>query len=116
MGSAAATGQENEIMRLELLHIDECPNSDQARKRLEDALAAMGREDLKIHIRLLKTPSDIQGSGFAGSPTITVDGADVFPTGAPTSELACRVYQTPKGLAGTPTVDQLVEALKKHGV
>lgn len=74
MGSAAATGQENEIMRLELLHIDECPNSDQARKRLEDALAAMGREDLKIHIRLLKTPSDIQGSGFAGSPTITVDG------------------------------------------
>ncbi|MFF2318281.1 thioredoxin family protein [Arthrobacter sp. NPDC058097] len=94
----------------------ECPNSDQARNRLEDPLAALGRKETKVHMRLLKTLSDIKGSGFAGSPTITVDGADIFPTGAPASELACRVYQTPHGLAGTPTIDQPTEALKKHGL
>jgi hypothetical protein len=108
-------GRENEIMRLELLHIDDCPNSDQARERLEEALAALGRSEVTVHMRLLKTPSDIKGTGFAGSPTITIDGADIFPAGAPAEELACRVYHTPQGFSGLPTVDQLTEALRNHG-
>lgn len=103
-------------MRLELLHIDECPNSDRAQERLEEALAALGRHEVKVHMRLLTTPSDIQDSGFAGSPTITIDRADIFPAGAPADELACRVYQTPQGLSGLPTVDQLVDALRNHGL
>lgn len=40
----------------------ECPNSDQARNRLEDPLAALGRKETKVHMRLLKTLSDIKGS------------------------------------------------------
>ncbi|MCT9624815.1 thioredoxin family protein [Pseudarthrobacter equi] len=103
-------------MRLELLHIDECPNSDQARERLEEALAALGRNEVTVHMRLLKTPSDIKDTAFAGSPTFALDGADIFPAGAPASDLACRVYQTPQGLAGLPTVDQLTEALKNNGL
>ena len=103
-------------MRLELLYIDECPNSDRARERLQEALAALGRHEVKVHMRLLTTPSDIQDSGFAGSPTITIDRADIFPAGAPADELACRVYQTPQGLSGLPTVDQLVDALRNHGL
>ena len=103
-------------MRLELLHIDECPNSDRAHERLEEALAALGRSEVKVDMRLLTTPSDIAGSGFAGSPTITIDGADIFPAGAAADELACRVYQTPQGLSGLPTVDQLIEALRNHGL
>ncbi|NSX36552.1 thioredoxin family protein [Pseudarthrobacter oxydans] len=103
-------------MRLELLHIDECPNSEPARVRLEEALAALGHNEVKVHMRRLKTPSDILGSGFAGSPTITIDGADIFPEGAPADELACRVYKTPQGLSGLPTIDQLAEALRNNGL
>lgn len=103
-------------MRIDLLHIDECPNTVKAQERLQAALAALGRGDLPVHMRLLQSASDTTGTGFAGSPTITVDGRDIFPTGAPASDLACRVYATPSGLAGAPTLDQIKEALKNYGV
>jgi hypothetical protein len=107
---------DNEFMRLELLHIDECPNSAKAQERLEAALAALGRSDIPVHMRLLSSASDIADTGFAGSPTITVNGADIFPNSAPASDLACRVYATPSGLAGLPTLNQLAEALKNSGL
>ena len=103
-------------MRVELLHIDECPHSAEARGRVEAALAGLGHGDVAVHLRLLQSAAESLGTGFAGSPTITVDGADIFPGGAPASGLACRMYQTPTGYAGLPTVDQLTEALKNHGL
>lgn len=95
-------------MRLELLHIDECPNSAKAHEQLEAALTALGRTDVPVHVRLLESASDIKDTGFAGSPTITVNGAA-------TSDLACRIYMTPSGYAGLPTLDQLMEALRNNG-
>lgn len=103
-------------MRIDLLHIDECPNTGEARARLKSALTALGHSDIPVNMRLLETPSDMAGTGFAGSPTITVDGADIFPTGAPANDLACRIYATPGGLAGLPTLDQITEALKRLGL
>ena len=103
-------------MRIELLHIDECPNTADALERLESALAALGHRDMPVTARLLSTPADITGTGFAGSPTITVDGADIFPAGVPASDLACRIYATPGGLAGVPTLDQIAEALRNRGL
>ena len=103
-------------MRLELLHIDECPNSVKAYERLEKALTALGRADVEVHMRLLEAASDIRDTGFAGSPTITLNGADIFPEGAPTGELACRIYMTPNGYAGLPTIDQLTKALRNNGL
>lgn len=90
-------------MRIELLHIDDCPNTAKALKQVEAALVAMGRQDIPVHLRHIRTPADTAGTRFAGSPTITADGADIFPNGTPTSELACRIYPTPGGLAGDPT-------------
>lgn len=98
-------------MELEVLHIDDCPNWEQAGDRLRQALAATGLDDVPIRFRLIRTAEDASGSGFAGSPTITVDGEDLFPSEGRTNDLACRVYFTPSGLAGLPTVDQLVERL-----
>ena len=67
-------------------------------------------------LRPTKSPVDTVGTGFAGSPTITADGADIFPDGAPSSDLACRIYPTPGGHTGVPTVDQVKEALTNHGL
>jgi hypothetical protein len=94
-------------MQIELLHIDDCPNTAEAFERMEAALAALGRPDVPVILRQIKTPADTAGTGFAGSPTITADGADIFPGAAPATDLACRIYLTPDGLAGVPTVDQL---------
>lgn len=103
-------------MRIELLDIDDCPNTDTARERLQSALAALGQSDIPVTVRLLQSAAETTGTGFAGSPTITVNGTDIFPTGAAASDLACRIYPTPAGLAGAPTIDQVVEALKNNGL
>jgi hypothetical protein len=51
--------------------------------------------------------------GFRGSPTVLVDGRDPFlDRDSPVGRLACRVDRTEDGLAGAPTVDQLVAALR----
>lgn len=103
-------------MRIELLHIDACPNAAKALERLEAALTAMGHRDFPVNTRLLESASDTAGTGFAGSPTISVNGSDIFPTGAPAGDLACRIYATPSGLAGLPTIDQIAAALKNNGL
>jgi hypothetical protein len=49
-----------------------------------------------------------------GSPTIRVDGQDLFPVPQRASyALGCRTYATPEGLRGSPTVEMLREALRR---
>ncbi len=107
---------DNGVMRIELLHIDDCPNTAETQQRLEAALKVLGRSEIPVCMRQLNSASDIRGTGFAGSPTITVEGNDIFPTGSVADDLACRVYATPHGLAGLPTLEQVTEALKNHGL
>jgi len=49
--------------------------------------------------------------GFHGSPSIRVDGVDVFADADTAVGLSCRVYRTPDGPAGAPTVVQLQAVL-----
>ncbi|GAB3269567.1 hypothetical protein GCM10027449_03830 [Sinomonas notoginsengisoli] len=49
--------------------------------------------------------------GFAGSPTILVNGRDPFPA-IPTQQLACRTFQTPRGPAVLPDKEQLTDAIR----
>ena len=49
-----------------------------------------------------------------GSPTIRVDGQDLFPVPQRASyALGCRTYATPEGLRGSPTAEILREALRR---
>lgn len=98
-------------MKAEVLHIDECPNWEEAGRRLQAALAATGHSDVLVGYRLLTSREDAEAVAFGGSPTITIDGKDLFPSDGQTSDLACRVYRTPAGLAGLPTLEQLTDAL-----
>ncbi|MBG6218947.1 hypothetical protein IWX75_003435 [Arthrobacter sp. CAN_A6] len=101
-------------MRIELLHIPNCPHTEETALRISSALAALERTDLKVHRKELTSSAEIQGTAFAGSPTIALDGIDLFPTRAPTTDLACRIYQTPDGIAGLPTAGQLHEAIGQY--
>ncbi|MES2093535.1 MAG: thioredoxin family protein [Actinomycetota bacterium] len=100
-------------MHVEILHIDDCPNWVEAGKRVEAALLHLDRDDDEVTYRLLASPAAAAKVPFAGSPTILVDGVDVFPTDGRTSDLACRIYRTDSGFAGAPTVAQLIEAMRK---
>jgi hypothetical protein len=102
-------------MKVEILHIDDCPNWEEAGRLVAAALTATGHDEVAVTFRRLQTPEEASGVPFAGSPTIVVDGADLFPSAARITDLACRVYRTPDGLAGLPTANQLVVALKGRG-
>lgn len=101
-------------MNIQVLHIDECPNWEEAGVRLRSALHAVGKPDTAIETILLTTPEEAERYAFAGSPTILIDGEDPFPTGATTTDLACRVYNTGTRLAGSPTTEQLTQALRER--
>lgn len=95
-------------MKLELLYFDGCPNWEVAAERLE---AVAARRGLIVERRLVATAAEAQAAGFRGSPTILVDGRDPFAAGDEPFGLACRLYATPDGPAGSPTMEQLEAAL-----
>jgi hypothetical protein len=67
-----------------------------------------------VTLRQVRSDEEARAVGFAGSPTILVDGRDLFP-GAPTPDmLTCRIYLAPDGPAGSPTVEDIASALKER--
>lgn len=98
-------------MKVELLYFDGCPNWTVADERLAEAARLVSRDDLTVQRRTVNTEQDAIAVGFTGSPTILVDDRDPFATGEEQVGLTCRLYSTPHGLAGSPCVEQLVEAL-----
>ncbi len=99
-------------MKVRILHIDECPNWEEAGRRLRTALDASGLDQVEVEYQLLTSAEDAAKVPFSGSPTILIDGTDAFPADGRTSDLACRVYFTDQGLAGLPTVAQLSRAVQ----
>jgi hypothetical protein len=102
-------------VRVELLHIDECPGWVETGARLRRALELLGLTDVPVEITLIRTEEDAVARHFAGSPTILVDGADLFPSEGRTHDLACRVYVTDAGLAPMPAQAQIIAALRARG-
>lgn len=91
-----------------LLYFDGCPNwqvADERLRRLQD------EADFTLDYATVDTPHQAQRLGFRGSPTLLIEGKDPFATGAELSGLACRFYDTPDGLQGSPTLAQLRAAL-----
>lgn len=101
-------------MRVEILHIDECPNWMDAGTRVRAALDAVGLPGITVEYLLLTTREEAAHVAFAGSPTILIDGVDAFPSDGRTADLACRVYMTGQGLAGLPTTEQLEHVLRER--
>lgn len=90
-----------------LLYARDCPNVNEARARLRDALAAAGLSATwrEVDLDAPDTPPDWKRFG---SPTILVDGDDVVP--AAVAGACCRVYE---GLTRAPSVEAIVEALAR---
>jgi hypothetical protein len=98
-----------------LLYFDGCPNWLTAEANLQEALAITGLTDTLIHHRKVETIDEAQRLRFTGSPTILIDGVDPLADPAAPGGLACRLYATPDGVAGAPTVEQLRSALESAG-
>lgn len=96
-------------MDITLVYFDDCPNWKIADQRL--ATIAADDADVSVRHHRVETLEEAERLGFHGSPSILVDGVDAFAEPGAGVGLACRVYRTPDGLAGAPTLEQLRGAL-----
>ena len=99
-------------MDVTLLYFDGCPNWREAQTRLDEAARVAGRSDVVVTLIPVPTLEDAERVSFRGSPTILINGADPFADANAPVGLACRVFPTPSGLRGAPTVEQLVAVLR----
>ena len=76
------------------------------------ALDQAGRHDVQVERIRVSTPEEAEATGFLGSPTVRINGTDPFAEPGARVGLACRLFQTSAGLAGAPTVEQLIEVVR----
>lgn len=96
-------------MKVTLLYFDDCPNWGIADGHLATLVGEIA--DIEISRIEVTTPEDAERYMFRGSPSILIDGRDPFAKATDPVGLSCRVYQTPDGPAGSPTLAQLRQAL-----
>jgi hypothetical protein len=99
-------------MNVTLLYFDDCPNWLVADGHLRTLAAE--HPEMVIERRIVNTVEEAEVAQFRGSPSIRLDGVDLFADLDAPVGLSCRVYKTPAGLAGSPTIDQLRSAVDGH--
>ncbi len=101
-------------MNIEILYFDGCPTY----QRVEQALREVVADEVitaAVEMVAVNTDEDAQRLEVPGSPTIRVDGRDLFPTADRRDyRMGCRVYTTPEGVRGHPTSKMLREAIESH--
>jgi hypothetical protein len=98
-------------MDVELLVVPHCPNEVLAYDLTRAALAELNLR-ASITTTVIETDDQAKARRFTGSPTFLVNGLDPFAVPGAAVGVACRVYRTPTGLAGVPSLDELREALR----
>jgi hypothetical protein len=100
-------------VRVTLRYFDGCPHWRLVYDRLRQVLREEGLINDEPVLERVETPEDAERLRFVGSPTLLIEGRDPFGGTEEGFGLSCRVYTTPDGLAGSPTPDQLREALRE---
>ncbi len=98
-------------MQIDLLYFDGCPSWEEALANLKAAHAAEG---LAADIRLVKLEDNEAAARlkFLGSPSFQVNGMDWWHEERTRYNLSCRIYPTPQGMKGAPTIEMLREKLR----
>ncbi len=74
---------------------------------MREALRLAGLEAVEIGWEQVRTQEEAEQLGFHGSPAILIDGRDPFERADAPVGLACRLYDTPDGPQGAPSLEQL---------
>jgi len=99
--------------RVELLFWQGCPTHPQAADLLRDLLAELGRGEVRVVEREVRTTDEARRLAFPGSPTFQVGRLDLFPAGAEPA-LTCRIYTRPDGrFSPLPAREDLAARLRE---
>lgn len=102
-----------EPVTVTIQYVPGCPHLDLARRHVVDALRVLGGVVPEVVLQQVDDPRLAEAEGFAGSPTVLIDGVDPFPR-PPEGGFACRVYPTPEGVKSAPSVEQIVTAVQQR--
>lgn len=97
-------------MKIELYYFEACPSWKNALVNLRAALDEMGLE-AGVEVVRVETEDAALAQRFTGSPSIRVDGQELFPAGHTNYALSCRLYATPEGMRGWPSTGMIRDAL-----
>ncbi len=100
-------------MKIDLLYFDDCPSWQDG---LQNLKAALSHEGLDAEINLIRIDDDAKAvqMKFLGSPSFHVDGVELWAEEREAYNLSCRVYKTPAGMKGVPSVEMLQEKLRTY--
>jgi hypothetical protein len=96
-------------VEVRILYVEDCPNVGVAERRVREV--ADGDPEIHIVRQRIVDPADAEAAGLHGSPTILIDGIDRFVPPDAERVWACRVFVTPEGIEGAPSIDQLRHAM-----
>ena len=98
-------------MHVEVLYLDGCPTYVAATQNVSEILSEL-EMDAEVELVGVNSDEEAERLRFPGSPTIRVDGMDLFPIAERgVWALGCRTYATPEGLKGYPTREMILDAL-----
>lgn len=102
-------------MEIKLLYFSGCPSYKEGEKNLKQALKELGLgEDFEMIN--IETDEMAKEYNFIGSPTIRINGGDIDPRAREakvTGYKGCRIYQTPEGIKGAPTVEMIKKVIQE---
>lgn len=98
-------------MKVELLYFDGCPFWQSGLQNLHSALEANGL-DVSVELVQVLDNDDAARSKFLGSPSFRVNGIDLWNEERDTYSLSCRVYATPEGMKGSPSIAMLQDTIR----
>ena len=98
-------------LQIDILYTEDCTDWEIAAQLLQQALDDLGLE-AEIQYWLITSDREATEVDFIGSPTIRVNGYDLFPAHSDIpAGLRLRSYITEEGVLGHPTYAMLYEAL-----
>ncbi len=100
-------------LQVDILYTADCTDWQLAVELVQRALAELNLES-EIQYYLIENDRQALQTFFIGSPTVRVNGYDLFPVKGATAGLRLRSYLTDEGLLGHPTYAMILEALKPY--
>jgi|Tabmets5t2r1_1033131.scaffolds.fasta_scaffold00079_11 hypothetical protein len=99
---------------VEVLTVTDCPHRGLTLARLRAALDRVGLADVVLTERVIDDPAEAMAAGMHGSPTILVDGHDPFAESGTEPSVSCRLFRTPNGYDGAPSVEARCRAHRRR--
>jgi hypothetical protein len=97
-------------LEIDILYTADCTDWEITGQLVQQAIDELKLE-VEIRYSLIENDRQALQAYFIGSPTVRVNGSDLFPVQGATAGLRLRSYLTDEGITGHPTYQMIRDAL-----